>query len=187
MAAHSPNRRHVGDVIDPLLLTDIHGDPVSIPGTSALVHLQFRRFAGCPICNTHLAAVAARHDEIVTADIREVVVFHSSVEAMLPYHDRLPFSAVADPDRVLYRAFGVESGLGAVASWATARTAVRGMADTVRRGGLAGVVAPRESHLGYPADLLIDTDGTVIAAKYGDHAADQWSVDELLALAAQRA
>ena len=40
-----------------------------------------------------------------------------------------------------------------------------------------------ESHLGMPADFLIDTDGTVLAAKYGEHGADQWSVDELLALA----
>jgi hypothetical protein len=35
-------------------------------------------------------------------------------------------------------------------------------------------------HLGLPADILIDTDGTVIDAKYGKHAADQWSVDEIL-------
>jgi hypothetical protein len=34
-----------------------------------------------------------------------------------------------------------------------------------------------------PADFLVGTDGTVLAAKYGKHGADQWSVDELLALA----
>ena len=31
-----------------------------------------------------------------------------------------------------------------------------------------------------PADILIDTNGMVIDAKYGKHAGDQWSVDELL-------
>jgi hypothetical protein len=31
-----------------------------------------------------------------------------------------------------------------------------------------------------PADFLIAPDGTVIAKKYGTHAYDQWSVDELL-------
>jgi hypothetical protein len=34
--------------------------------------------------------------------------------------------------------------------------------------------------LGLPADFLLDPDGTVVAAHYGRHADDQWSVDELL-------
>ena len=37
--------------------------------------------------------------------------------------------------------------------------------------------------LGLPGDFLIGSDGRVIACKYGEHADDQWSVDELLALA----
>jgi hypothetical protein len=32
-----------------------------------------------------------------------------------------------------------------------------------------------------PADFLIGSDGLVIACKYGDHANDHWSVDEVLA------
>jgi hypothetical protein len=34
-----------------------------------------------------------------------------------------------------------------------------------------------------PADFLIGSDGRVLAAKFGSHADDQWSVDELLDLA----
>lgn len=30
-----------------------------------------------------------------------------------------------------------------------------------------------------PADFLIAPDGRVVAGKYGEHADDQWSVDEL--------
>jgi hypothetical protein len=33
---------------------------------------------------------------------------------------------------------------------------------------------------GLPADLLIAGDGAVVACHYGEHASDQWSVDELL-------
>lgn len=36
------------------------------------------------------------------------------------------------------------------------------------------------THLGLPADFLIDADGMVVALRYGWHADDQWSVDELL-------
>jgi hypothetical protein len=35
--------------------------------------------------------------------------------------------------------------------------------------------------LGLPADFLIASDGRVLACKYGAHAYDQWSVDEILA------
>jgi hypothetical protein len=40
-----------------------------------------------------------------------------------------------------------------------------------------------EKHLGLPADFLIGSDGRVLATKYGSHADDQWSVDELLDVA----
>jgi hypothetical protein len=42
--------------------------------------------------------------------------------------------------------------------------------------------SPAKGGLGLPADVLIDADGRVVAVKYGEHAYDQWSVDELLAL-----
>jgi hypothetical protein len=37
--------------------------------------------------------------------------------------------------------------------------------------------------VGLPADILLDPVGAVLACKYGTHADDQWSVDELLDLA----
>ena len=39
-----------------------------------------------------------------------------------------------------------------------------------------------EDHMGKPADFLIGRDGRVLARKYGVHADDQWSVEELLRL-----
>jgi hypothetical protein len=42
---------------------------------------------------------------------------------------------------------------------------------------------PQGGSLGLPADFLIAGDGRVLACKYGQHAADHWSVAELLALA----
>jgi hypothetical protein len=39
--------------------------------------------------------------------------------------------------------------------------------------------------LGLPADFLIGPDGRVRAVKYGRHAGDQWSVDDLLRVARQ--
>ncbi|MGC1212561.1 MAG: hypothetical protein WA890_14980 [Micromonospora sp.] len=46
---------------------------------------------------------------------------------------------------------------------------------------------PHGGRFGLPADLLIAPDGRVVAAKYGEHVYDQWSVDELLSLVAEAA
>jgi hypothetical protein len=42
---------------------------------------------------------------------------------------------------------------------------------------------PHGGRLGLPADFLIGPDGRVLAAKYGQHVDDHWSVDQLLRIA----
>jgi hypothetical protein len=172
---------HAGDVIEPRVLVSIHGEPVSVPDRDALVHLQFRRYAGCPVCNLHLRSITRRHDEILVAGIREVVVFHSRVETMLDLQGLLPFAAIADHEKRLYAEFGVERMSPWMAlnprSWMAAGRAL------TQATSLRGATGKGEEHLGLPAEFLISSDGRVLAAKYGTVADDHWSVDELLALA----
>jgi peroxiredoxin len=170
----------IGDTVQPRTLTSIHGNPVPVPDPDQLVHLQFRRFAGCPICNVHLRQITQRHDDIRAAGIREVVVFHSSVAAMVPYQGDLPFDTIADPDKTLYAEFGVRESLRTLASARAAWASVRGIPRVIRTGGVRGATGVGERHLGQPADFLIAPDGHIIDRKYGVHAYDQWSVDELL-------
>lgn len=178
-----------GDIVDADVLHTIKGATVTIPDPKELVHLQFRRFAGCPICNVHLQSAIKRHDEIAATGIREVVMFHSTPEELATYVDDMPMDLVADPDRTLYRRFGVETSVRAVVDPRSAAPIFKGMMDRSVAGKLrlkAGMRSATGGHLGLPADILIDTDGTVIDAKYGKHAGDQWSVDELLAHAKAR-
>jgi peroxiredoxin len=179
------NRFGPGDTIAPRELITITSERIRVPAPEGLTHMQFRRFAGCPICNLHLRSVVRRHDEIVAAGISEVVVFHSSVEDMLPHQGELPFAAIADPGRELYTLFGVGSSLKAVLHPRALGAGLRATPDTVRgkRVGRNPSPAKGESALGLPADFLIGPDGRVLAAKYGRHANDQWEVDELLQLA----
>lgn len=180
------NRFGPGDTITARVLTTIRSQRIRVPADERLTHLQFRRFAGCPICNIHLRSVARRHDEIAAAGICEVVVFHSPVEDMLPHQGELPFAAIADPDRELYTAFGVETALRSVLHPRAFTTPLRPAAYSVVARGVraGGVPGPRgQTMLGLPADFLIAPDGQILAAKYGRHANDQWEVDELLQLA----
>lgn len=167
-------RVRAGDRLPPRELVTIRGRCICIPDARRMVHLQFRRFAGCPVCKLHLRSIARRHDELVKADILEVAVFHSSIDTMRRHDHALPFAVVADPEKRLYRQFGVEASLRSVIDPRAWGSMARGLA-TFGAGRAAG-----ESALGLPADFLIGPGGVVRACKYGVHADDHWSVDEIL-------
>jgi peroxiredoxin len=176
-------RFYEGSTIEAFQVRTVRETEIRIPLLgSRWTHLQFRRFAGCPICNLHLRTMARRREDMTAAGIHEIVVFHSKAETMKPFQGDLPFDVVADPDKVLYRRFGVGQSLRSVGD-------VRAMWAYVK-----GVLAPHPAssvrgeggHLGLPADFLFAPDGRIAACKYGVHANDQWSVDDLLELVRRR-
>jgi peroxiredoxin len=173
----------VGDSLAGRDLAAIDGTTVRVPDPASMVHLQLRRFAGCPICHLHVHQLARRHDEIRAAGIREVVVFHSEASTLLEYQGDLPFDVIADPDKNLYREFGVESSIRSVLHPRVAAAGVRGIA---KGASIKGGATATEDRLSMPADFLIASDGAVLAVKYGRHADDQWSVDELLGLGSSK-
>jgi peroxiredoxin len=168
-----------GDVAPLIAASTIHCKPVEIPDPmSRYVHLQFRRFAGCPVCNFHLLTMGRRQAEIADAGIRQVVFFHSSREEVLKYQAQLPFDCVADASKKHFKAYGVETSVKALLNphvfWSGLRWVLTsGRFYTKAENGIFGL----------PADFLVDAEGRVVACKYGAHADDHWEVDELLQLA----
>ncbi|QZH58643.1 AhpC/TSA family protein [Mycolicibacterium farcinogenes] len=172
------------ETVDGSQFVSVTGEHVQVPDPDSLVHLQFRRFAGCPICNLHLQSFVARHTEIRAAGIREVVFFHSPAVELAQHTADLPFATIADPDKEVYRRFGVESSPRALLDPRSWPAIVRGGALTVRGRFRAPAGRQAGGRFGLPADFLIASNGAVLAAKYGAHADDQWSVDDLLERAA---
>jgi peroxiredoxin len=174
-------RLRAGDAFPAIELVGAIGGSVVIPPAHGYVHLQLRRFSGCMVCNVHLRQVVERLTEIRAAGVQEVVVFHSTVQEVLRYESDLPIPVVADPERLLYRRFGVEQSLKAlVGAWRTLPRALLGAVAKTARIRRLPPLTPTGGELGCPADFLIDSAGILVAVKYGSHAADQWSVDELL-------
>jgi peroxiredoxin len=174
-------------------LEDVSGRRVSIPQAQGqrpvLVHLQFRRFAGCPVCNLHLRSFARRQRELEAALVCEVVLFHSTADELRRHAADFPFAIVADPGKRLYAEFGVTSSPRALLDPRAWLPILRAIAFTLV-GVLAGKVRapganPHGGRLGLPADFLIapdgPMDGRVIASKHGAHVDDHWSVDDVLA------
>lgn len=167
-----------GDPVTSREITTFDNKVVRIPDRDHIVHLQFRRFAGCPICKLHLRSISARIADLESAGIREVVVFHSSAAAIRRHAGQLPFAVIADPMEELYREFGVRKSLRSVLDPRAWAAIIKGLAE------FGPGKDPGESALGLPADFLIAPNGRVITCNYGKHADDHLSVDELLALAA---
>ena len=179
------NKAKIGDLFPPLQLTTVSGQQVIIPDPAGdYVHLQLRRFAGCPICNLHLRDIVARHDEILSHGIREVVVFHSTAAELVEHEAELPFALIADPERKLYERFGVERRPRSVLNPRALRAGVSGFGAALGQRSTKrttlGPFRPTGGRFGLPADLLIAPDGRITAVKYGEHGYDQWTVDELI-------
>jgi len=167
-----------GQIAPAVIAEDLHRHEIRLPDANGRVtHLQFRRFAGCPICNVHLQSFVKRYDELQQAGVHEVVVFHSSREKFQPYQSHYPFEVICDPQKKLYRQFGVQASITTLFSREVWKVAFQGM----RLPGQPKFVPPPVGgRLGLPADFLIALDGKIIAAFYGKHAYDQWALDEVL-------
>lgn len=171
-----------GDFIVQQRLATISASRVDIPAAQQVTHIQFRRFSSCPICNLHIDTFIKRHLELVEIGVQEVVVFHSTQDEMLKYGSNVPFAMIADPEKNLYKSFGVESSIFSVINpvvWAPAVTGLLKFKQLPYEKG--------QSFFGLPADFLIAKTGEVLAVKYGNHADDHWEVDEVIQRARQLA
>jgi hypothetical protein len=145
---------------------------------TAYVHLQFCRFAGCPITSSHLQAFIDRHEEIEWAGIREVVVLRSGDEDVEARHAGLPFDVITDPNGFFHENCGVGNSWSALWDFDALVSIFEGMHANDKRFGRWPFTKP---WFALPADFLLSADGIVQALHYGRHAGDQWSVDDLLA------
>ncbi|MBF6345469.1 peroxiredoxin-like family protein [Nocardia cyriacigeorgica] len=181
------NIKSTGDRLPPRTWSTVAGKDLTVPADAPITHIQFRRFAGCPICNLHLHTFISRRAELAEAGIHEVVVFHSTRQQLLEYESELPFDVIPDPDKRLYREFGVESSKWAILAprvWGTiVRAVARSALRVLRRQSPLPPLNPGGGRYGLPADFVVGSDGRLIGVHYGTHADDQLSIDQVLAMA----
>jgi peroxiredoxin len=172
-------KMQVGQKVDPFQVSG--SKSLSIPLlTAKYTHLQFRRWAGCPICSTHMADFRRNGTKVKAAGIDEVIFFHSPRSQIAEFQQDFPFELIADQEKVFYRKFGVESSVLFFANIKTLWAAIKGLFSGNFNLKLGGGIT------GLPADILLDQGGTVVAVKYGKDAYDQWSADDLIEIVTNR-
>ena len=112
-----------------------------------------------------------------------VAVFHSPGRRLTKSLRELslPFPVIADPEKRVFEAFGVEASWLGMFSLGVARDYTRAMLT----GFFSGPFGHEGGIKGHPADFLIDGQGVIRLAHYGLDYADTLNVDRILELASQ--
>jgi peroxiredoxin len=149
-------------------------DLAALRGRTVL--LKFYRFATCPVCHLHLHGFIQVYKPLVAIGLTSIVIYYSPADMVdATAVAGLPFDLVPDPDKRIFRAFGVEqrwAGMFAPAVW-------RDYARALAAGFPPGMLTSDGGITGQPADFLIDAQGIVAFAHYGRHYADSLTAAEL--------
>lgn len=139
--------------------------------------LSFFRYAGCPFCNITLIKLIERYDNFASRGLQTVAFFQSDDDSINKYvaSRNPPFPLIADPEKTVYNAYGVESSrAGAVKSIlkipVTTAAIIRG--DVVQ-GTMDG------DKLLMPAQFIIGPDGIIETAHYGTDFGDKIPMFEI--------
>ncbi|MBC8323643.1 MAG: AhpC/TSA family protein [Candidatus Marinimicrobia bacterium] len=136
--------------------------------------LSFFRYASCPACNLRVRELIQVYDELQGKGLSILSVFESPKESILKYvgKNELPFPIIPDPERELYKLYGIES------SWIKyilgAPTVMKAILKGIFPGKMEGDLAI------LPADFLINEDGTIHTAYYGKNIGDHLDFQHIL-------
>lgn len=141
------------------------------------VLVSFYRYASCPFCNLRVAELMEKEAGWRALGLDLVAFFQSPAASILEHagKQKPPFPILPDPNRDIYRLYGVESSLGgflkAFASPDRLYEAV------IKRKFKPGKMEGKKTLL--PADFLIDAKGDIQIAYYGKDISDHLPVDAI--------
>jgi len=130
--------------------------------------LSFFRYAACPLCNLRTAFLIDAYPRLRSKGLGIVAIFESPRTRLLETvaWQPIPFPVIPDPERRLYRTYGVTPSL-----LGTVRGAfrVRALREAFRRG----------FHIGRAAEFLIGPDSVIERAYYGRDIGDHLPIEEI--------
>jgi signal peptidase II len=136
------------------------------------VWMIFYRYATCPLCAVHLEGIKDTVRRVQDAGVTVIAVYESSPdefkesghEVTLALLHSMGIPMIADPSRRLYRAYGTRQRIRAVVRWSVLRTLLEARRRKFSQGKLHGKLGQQ------PAHFLIDENGIIARAFYGDSA-----------------
>ena len=166
-----------GDKISELKLPSTKGDLFDIKEVyGKKILLTFYRFASCPFCNLRIYEINQRFEEL-DDNLCVIAIFDAPLDfltsKMLKHNSQFIF--LADENFMYYKKYGVEQSVWKFLIGITTkvlrfcRALSKGFIPITMRGSLTTI----------PVDVLINTDGTIEKAYYGENTADHLSFEEI--------
>jgi len=139
--------------------------------------LSFYRYASCPFCNLRIHEIAKRAAKYRQRGLEIIAVFQSSTDKVFQYvgKQQPPFPIIPDPDRSLYQLYGVESSWSGMAKAFIGR--IPEISKAISRGFTPGSMEGEKHRL--PADFIINRNGIILNAYYGEDIGDHLSFEEI--------
>ena len=171
---------NVGDTAPTFTVKDIYEKEITIPSNSKTL-LFFMRYAGCPICNLRMQELIENQSQQKDKGYQLIVVYQSSDSTLREYlkNENLTMTIIGDPNRKLYKKYGVEPSFWITFSSAFKRNTYKNKRDGER---LYGSIKPKRdgSLMGIPADFIISENGLILRAYYGQSISDHLPLKEIL-------
>jgi peroxiredoxin len=159
-------RRLSGSQATPILLPAIDGtqfDSNTLQGKPYM--LSFFRFASCPFCNLRIHELVKRFGEF-QQPFTIVAIFDSPLDNLIEHAagHHAPFPILADSNGDYYQTYSIEKSLVGVMKGMLTRmpTLIKGMSKGYVPTKIKGSMTTM------PADFLIDTNGIIQLAYYGN-------------------
>jgi thioredoxin-dependent peroxiredoxin len=150
-------------------------DLASLRGRAVL--LKFYRFATCPVCNLHMHHLIKDYKTLEDVGLTTVVLYHSPAAKLQEANIELPpFDLVPDPEKRIFREYGVGNGLAGMFS----PTVMRDYYRALKAGFPPGMFSSDGGVTGNPADFIIDGEGRIAFAHYGRHYADSLDAGQIV-------
>jgi len=163
-------------------LNDIYGKEYSLSDfRGKKIVISFLRNVSCPFCNVRIHKLMANSVKLERAGIQMFLFFESTAEQIkssVIHQGITPWPVIADPDRVWYQRYGVETSfLKAMRTMISSN--VMDVIKEAKSLGASQSPDPNMSRNLIPADFFINPNFTIEKAHYGKHIDDHVSLDEL--------
>ncbi len=140
--------------------------------------LSFFRFASCPFCNLRVNELAERFSEFGN-DFTIVAIFDSPLDNLIRHtkEHHAPFFILADEENKYYKEYGIEYSFVGVLK------GMFGRMPTLLRGIIKQKYLPTIVYKGslttMPADFLVDREGVIQLAYYGNDEGDHLPFEQV--------
>ena len=173
----TPRRLTSGDRAPSFQAKNLEGETVSLADYAGRkLLLAFFRYGACPLCNLRMTFLIDAYPRWQANGLDVVAVFESPAERLLETvaSQAIPFPVIPDPDRALYRLYGVVPSLW---GYVVGAFRFRAFRDAFKRGFRPSKGEGAITQL--PAEFLIGPDLTIERAYYGKDIGDHLPIEEI--------